>query len=164
MWIPPTSIRYVKIGSSNDCFGCRSNDIFYFEWVFWAVYWLYGLIIDIIIMIDKLEAVENSLKLWRAIILLLSIIMLIISFVGDDDMAIIVLIISLFALILFQLKNLPSTSYQVQYLEHSYSFFYSWPTSFFWRVNSLKLYTIVLKLISAMSSKILSTFRHYASL
>ena len=163
MWIQPTNIRYVKIGSSNDCFGCRNNDIFYFEWVFWAHTDSMGLITNII-MIDKLEAVENSLKLWRAIILLLSIIMLIVSFIGDDEMAIIVLIICLFALILFQLKNLPSTSYQVQYLKHSYSFFYSWPTLFFWRVNSLKLYTIALKLISAMSSKILSTFWHYTSL
>jgi len=118
------------------------------------------LMIDIIIMIDKLEAVENSLKLWRAIILLLSMIMLIISFVGDDEMAIIVLIICLFALILFQLKNLPSTSYQVHHLRHSYSFCYSWLILFFWQVNYLKHYTIVLRLISVMLSKILSTFSH----
>jgi hypothetical protein len=115
-------------------------------------------------MIDKLEAVENSLKLWRAVILLLSIIMLVISLLGDDEMAIIVLIISLFAIILFQLKNLPSTSYQVRHLRHSYLFFYSWHTLFFWQVNCLKLYTVALRLISVLLSKMVSIFSQYLSL
>jgi hypothetical protein len=57
--------------------------------------------------------VEEGLKLWRCIVLILTIIMLLISIIGDDEMSIIVLIICFFALILFQLKNLPPTSYQV---------------------------------------------------
>ena len=65
-------------------------------------------------MIDRIQEIEQGLKVWRCIILVLTIAMLIVSIFSNNQMSIIVLIICFFALILFQLKTLPSTSYQVQ--------------------------------------------------
>ncbi len=56
---------------------------------------------------------------------MLTIIMLLISIIGDDEMSIIVLIICFIALILFQLRNLPVTSYQVDVVLLSCLFFSS---------------------------------------
>jgi hypothetical protein len=50
------------------------------------------------------------------VVLALTVVMLFINLLADDDMVIMVLIICFFALILFQLRNLPSTSYQVPVL------------------------------------------------
>lgn len=59
-------------------------------------------------------AIEEGLKMWRGVVLLLTTIMLFVSLLADDDMTVIFLIISLFALILFQMPNLPTSSYQVR--------------------------------------------------
>ena len=80
---------------------------------------------DNIIMIDRVNQIEEGLKLWRCIILVLTIVMLVTSIVENNQMAIIVFIICLFALILFQLKTLPMTSYQVPSRLRSSSSFFS---------------------------------------
>jgi hypothetical protein len=64
-------------------------------------------------MFEQFQAIEQSLKIWRGVVLVLTIIMLLISLLADDDMAVIFLIICMFALILFQMPNMPTTSYQV---------------------------------------------------
>lgn len=73
-------------------------------------------------MIDRVNQIEEGLKLWRCIILVLTILMLVISIIENNQMSIIVLIICFFALILFQLKTLPMTSYQVTSHSRSSSF------------------------------------------
>ena len=76
-------------------------------------------------MIDRIQEIEQGLKVWRAIILVLTIVILIVSILGNNQMSIIVLIICFFALILFQLKTLPSTSYQVPFHSLSFLFYFN---------------------------------------
>jgi hypothetical protein len=64
-------------------------------------------------MIDQIEAIDEALKLWRGKVLTLTVVMLFISLLTNDEMVIMVLIICFFALVLFQMRNLPTSSYQV---------------------------------------------------
>lgn len=64
-------------------------------------------------MFDQLEAIEQNLKVWRGVILILTLIMLFISLASEDKLSILTLIICFMALLLFQLRNLPTTTYQV---------------------------------------------------
>jgi hypothetical protein len=65
-------------------------------------------------MFEQFQAIEQSLKIWRGVVLVLSIVMLLVSLLGNDEMAVIFLIICMFALVLFQMPNMPTTSYQVR--------------------------------------------------
>jgi hypothetical protein len=91
-------------------------------------------------MLERLNAIEAGLKVWRCVILILTIVMLAISIIDNNQMSIIVLIICFFALILFQLRTLPITSYQVSLALCSYLYCFSWRTSSsssasFWKIS-----------------------------
>ena len=75
----------------------------------------------------------------------MTLVMLLISFISDDEMAIIALIICLFALILFQTKTLSTSSYQVPTLAISFLFCCSCPSSSFCQANFWRRCTIGLR-------------------
>lgn len=64
-------------------------------------------------MFDQLEAIEQNLKVWRGLVLIVTLIMLFIGLASKDKLSFFELIICFMAYFLFQLKKLPTTTYQV---------------------------------------------------
>ena len=77
----------------------------------------------------ELELIEDRLRIWRGIILALTIVMLLASIFSKDNWSILSLVIAFFALVLFQMRSLPHTTYQVPPSPLRSSWCYCWSTS-----------------------------------